>query len=163
ILEESPEVSGDPPAADRPAPLLAADVVPWMVSGRTPAGLAAPAGRLAAYLAGHDERDPADVAWSLATSRSVFEHRAVVTGAGREQLAADLAAVPGTAWRVWRRWRPVRSRRAVRAGWCSCSPARAPSGPAWAGSWRRPRRSSRRGWLSAPGRWPRMWAGICWT
>ena len=31
--------------------------------------------------------------WSLATTRSVFEHRAVVTGADREELAAGLAAV----------------------------------------------------------------------
>ncbi len=37
--------------------------------------------------------DAADVGWSLATTRSVFEHRAVVTGADREELAAGLAAV----------------------------------------------------------------------
>ena len=37
--------------------------------------------------------DPADVAWSLATTRSVFEHRAVVTGAGRDELLAGLAAL----------------------------------------------------------------------
>ncbi|MCV7145895.1 acyltransferase domain-containing protein, partial [Mycobacterium riyadhense] len=35
-----------------------------------------------------------DVGWSL-TSRSVFEHRAVVVGADREQLAAGLAGVAG--------------------------------------------------------------------
>ena len=35
----------------------------------------------------------ADVAWSLATSRQVFEHRAVVLGDRREDLAAGLAAV----------------------------------------------------------------------
>jgi NADPH:quinone reductase-like Zn-dependent oxidoreductase/malonyl CoA-acyl carrier protein transacylase/acyl carrier protein len=33
------------------------------------------------------------VGWSLAVSRAVFEHRAVVIGAGREELAAGLAAV----------------------------------------------------------------------
>src|SRR5580658_1233191 len=37
--------------------------------------------------------DPADVGWSLATSRSTFEHRAVVTGAGGEELVAGLGAV----------------------------------------------------------------------
>ena len=31
--------------------------------------------------------------WSLATTRAVFEHRAVITGSGREELAAGLAAV----------------------------------------------------------------------
>src|SRR5205807_6101163 len=33
------------------------------------------------------------VAWSLAATRSVFEQRAVVIGAGREELAGGLAAV----------------------------------------------------------------------
>ncbi|HEY2284987.1 MAG TPA: beta-ketoacyl synthase N-terminal-like domain-containing protein, partial [Streptosporangiaceae bacterium] len=64
--------AGAAPAGLR-GPLLNADAAPWVVSGRSPAGLAAQAGRLAAYRAGHDDRDPADVAWALATSRSVFE------------------------------------------------------------------------------------------
>jgi acyl transferase domain-containing protein len=34
-----------------------------------------------------------DVGWSLATSRAAFEHRAVVVGAGRDELAAGLRAV----------------------------------------------------------------------
>ena len=46
-----------------------------------------------AFVAARPELDPADVGWSLATTRSVFEHRAVVTGRGREELAAGLAAV----------------------------------------------------------------------
>ena len=33
------------------------------------------------------------MAWSLATTRSAFEHRAVITGACRDELAAGLAAV----------------------------------------------------------------------
>jgi acyl transferase domain-containing protein len=61
-------------------PVVDASVVPWVVSGRTAAGLAAQAGRLAAHVAAHPRLDPADVAWSLAATRSVFEHRAVVTG-----------------------------------------------------------------------------------
>ena len=44
-------------------------------------------------MAARPELDPADVGWSLATTRSAFEHRAVVVGAGREELAAGLAAV----------------------------------------------------------------------
>ena len=31
--------------------------------------------------------------WSLATTRSLFEHRAVIVGTAREELAAGLAAV----------------------------------------------------------------------
>ena len=39
------------------------------------------------------DTDLADVAWSLATTRSVFGHRAVVSGADRESLIAGLAAL----------------------------------------------------------------------
>ena len=122
--------------------------VPWLVSARTAAGLAAQAGRLAAHLAARPELDPADVAWSLATTRSVFEHRAVVTGArpggagGRAGRGGGRAArAPGV----------VTGAAAGDGGpgRCSCSPARAVSGRGWAGSWRRPRRCSRRGWPSA--------------
>ena len=38
--------------------------------------------------------DPADVAWSLAASRSVFEHRAVVLGDGPAGLAAVASGAP---------------------------------------------------------------------
>jgi acyl transferase domain-containing protein len=67
--------------------------VPWLVSGRTAAALTAQAGRLAGHLAAHPGLDPADVGYSLAATRSAFEHRAVITGTGREDLAAGLAAV----------------------------------------------------------------------
>ena len=65
--------------------------------------------------------------WSLATSRAVFEHRMVVTGADQEELAAGLAAAA-----AGRPAAGVVSGRAadVRAGWCSCSPGRAAQ---WAG------------------------------
>src|ERR1039458_9810238 len=57
------------------------------------AGRAARAGRGAGFVAARPGLDPADVGWSLAATRSVFEHRAVITGTGREELAAGLAAV----------------------------------------------------------------------
>jgi acyl transferase domain-containing protein/thioesterase domain-containing protein/acyl carrier protein len=75
---------------DRPR---ATGLVPWLVSGRTAEGLAAQAERLAGWVTERPELDPADVAWSLATSRSSFGHRAVVLGADREELLAGLAAV----------------------------------------------------------------------
>ena len=71
------------------------------MSGRTREALAAQAGRLGEFVAARPEVDAADVGWSLATTRSVFEYRAVVTGAEREELLAGLAglaageAVPG--------------------------------------------------------------------
>ena len=73
--------------------VLASGVLAWVVSGRSADGLAAQAGRLGEFVAARPELDPGDVGWSLATTRSVFGHRAVVTGTGREELAAGLAAV----------------------------------------------------------------------
>ncbi len=75
-------------------PILApgVDSVAWLVSGRSADGLAAQAGRLREFALARPELDPADVAWSLAFTRATFEHRAVVTGTGREELAAGLAA-----------------------------------------------------------------------
>ena len=56
----------------------------------------AQAGRLAEFVAEPiPALGPADVGWSLATTRAVFEHRAVVTGTGREELLAGLAALRG--------------------------------------------------------------------
>ena len=68
-------------------------VVPWLLSGRTAGGLAAQAERLAVHMAARPDLDPADVAWSLAVTRSLFEHRAVVLGRDRDELTAALGAV----------------------------------------------------------------------
>ena len=64
----------------------------WAVSGRSAGGLAGQAARLAEYVAADPGLDLADVGWSLA-GRSVFGHRAVVVGTGREQLAGGLAGL----------------------------------------------------------------------
>jgi acyl transferase domain-containing protein/NADPH:quinone reductase-like Zn-dependent oxidoreductase/acyl carrier protein len=90
ILEEAP------PALTRGdvAPAAAASqLLPLLVSARTEAGLRAQAERLRAHL----ERagDLRDVAYSLATTRSAFEVRAVVLAGGAERgahLLAKLAA-----------------------------------------------------------------------
>src|SRR5215469_6601937 len=99
ILEQPPAPHGGDSvpasAGDAGTRVLAAGAggYAWLVSGRSAAGLAAQAGRLAGFVAGLPGLDPGDVGWSLATTRSVFEHRAVVLGSGREELAAGLAAV----------------------------------------------------------------------
>ena len=67
--------------------------MPWLVSGRTAEALRAQAARLAAHVTARPGLDPADVAWSLATTRQAFEHRAVITGTGRDELTASLAAL----------------------------------------------------------------------
>ena len=96
ILEEPPSAEADADAAadgTAPVPMLAQAPALWVVSSRSAEGLRAQAARLAAHVGARPGLDPGAVAWSLATTRSVFEHRAVVTGAGRAELAAGLAAV----------------------------------------------------------------------
>ncbi|MEU3545208.1 SDR family NAD(P)-dependent oxidoreductase, partial [Streptomyces paromomycinus] len=108
LLEEAPaeepaHVAGNPADGDTvtSAPVLswagadaaAETVSAWLVSGRSAAGLAAQADRLRDWLTSRPELAPADVAWSLAATRSVFEHRAVVVGGDREQVLAGLAGL----------------------------------------------------------------------
>jgi acyl transferase domain-containing protein/acyl carrier protein len=77
---------------------IAPGIVAWPLSGRTPAGLRGQAARLAEYLQARPGLDPADVGLSLATTRSLFDHRAVVIGAGSNELSAGLTAIAaGTA------------------------------------------------------------------
>ncbi|BBB02259.1 putative modular polyketide synthase [Actinacidiphila reveromycinica] len=102
ILEEGPAPSASGTAAgavpaDGAAAVLAAapasTASAWPVSARTPEGLAAQAARLRERLAEAVELAPVDVAWSLASTRSVFEYRAVVVGSGRDELVAGLAGL----------------------------------------------------------------------
>ncbi len=65
----------------------------WLVSARSAAGLRAQAGRLADWVRSRPELDPADVGWSLATTRPAWEYRAVVSGRDRAGLVAGLGAV----------------------------------------------------------------------
>ncbi|MDT5222473.1 MAG: polyketide synthase 7, partial [Mycobacterium sp.] len=86
-----------------PAPLLPAnDVavqpdsrrpVPWVLSARSAAALTGQARRLLAYLSGDRDLNATDVGWSLATTRSLFEHRAVVVGTHGGDLLAGLAGL----------------------------------------------------------------------
>ncbi|MEJ2856224.1 MULTISPECIES: type I polyketide synthase [unclassified Saccharothrix] len=77
VLEEPAAVA--PVEAATPLP-----VVPWVFSGRTPAALRDQAARLA------DVRESfVDVGFSLATSRTTFDHRAVKVGRTIEELLAD--------------------------------------------------------------------------
>ena len=94
ILEEAPDDSV-PAAGGGPkrVPVLSGGPLPWPVSGRTADALRAQAAMLAGYVGLRPDLDPADVAWSLATTRSTWEHRSVIIGAGPDELTAGLAAV----------------------------------------------------------------------
>ncbi|MEV7541042.1 type I polyketide synthase [Streptomyces sp. NPDC089915] len=100
ILEEAPT---DGPAeaaeaAEAPEEAAAAavalpSVLPWPVSGRDAAALAAQAGRVHAHVTAGPELGSADLAYSLATTRAALDHRAVVLADGRDGALAGLAAL----------------------------------------------------------------------
>ncbi|SCL14086.1 Acyl transferase domain-containing protein [Micromonospora nigra] len=93
VIIEQPQNSDEPVAGTRTPELVDGDVTVWPVSARSRAALAGQAERLAAYVRAHDGLDPAAVGWSLATTRSTFEHRAAVVGVGTDELLAGLDAV----------------------------------------------------------------------
>ena len=68
-------------------------LVPWVVSARSGEALRAQAGRLREFVSARPELGVADVGYSLATGRAVFEHRAVLLGGDREGFLDGLAAL----------------------------------------------------------------------
>ncbi|MFD5731508.1 SDR family NAD(P)-dependent oxidoreductase [Streptomyces sioyaensis] len=89
ILEEAPQEAPEDAAA--PAPRLPG--MPWVVSGRGRQALRAQAARLRDWAAGHPDVAPEQVGLALATRRSVFEHTAVITGAGHDDMVSGLSAL----------------------------------------------------------------------
>ncbi|HEV7360855.1 MAG TPA: acyltransferase domain-containing protein [Mycobacterium sp.] len=65
--------------------------VAWVLTARSEQALTSQAARLAAHLAADEALTVPDVAWSLATTRSIFEHRAVLVGSARQVLTSGLA------------------------------------------------------------------------
>ncbi|WP_373307122.1 type I polyketide synthase, partial [Streptomyces longisporoflavus] len=91
ILEEAPaESQADAGTSDAD---VAGGVVPWLLSGKSEAALEQQAYRLREFAAADPGVDVADVGASLVSSRTRFEHRAVVLGHGRDELLASLGAL----------------------------------------------------------------------
>ncbi|MGW1402896.1 SDR family NAD(P)-dependent oxidoreductase [Streptomyces sp. NPDC002405] len=96
ILEDAPGSAAD----ERPGEdTVASAVTPWVVSARSDQALDAQLERLRAHAAAHPEASRADIGLSLVTSRSSFEHRAVllagpdgVTEAARAEAGARTPA-----------------------------------------------------------------------
>ncbi len=88
-----------PPADDfaEAGPDEAADLVlPWVLSARSPQALVAQTEKLASYTAGDHGHTPADIGWSLLTTRAALDYRAVGVGTQADALVARLrSAVPG--------------------------------------------------------------------
>ncbi|MFI6093892.1 type I polyketide synthase, partial [Streptomyces sp. NPDC051218] len=93
ILEEAPAPTLENTPAEEPAePGVVPQPVPpllWPVSAQTTEALRAQAERLSRRLSNGAEQ-PADVGWSLATTRAALTRRAVVFGADQAELLAGL-------------------------------------------------------------------------
>ncbi|MGW2200044.1 type I polyketide synthase, partial [Streptosporangium sp. NPDC001682] len=90
ILEQVPQAV-EPETGEPAGPV--GGVVPWVVSAKSPEALREQARRLGAQVEAVGELGLVDVGSSLVSSRSVFEHRAVVVGGDREGLLAGVGAL----------------------------------------------------------------------
>ncbi|MGI5500427.1 SDR family NAD(P)-dependent oxidoreductase [Lentzea sp. CA-135723] len=81
VLEQAPETAEEPGEWT---------TLPFVLSGKTPEALAAQAGKLRDHLTAHPDADPAGVAFSLATTRSLLDHRTAVVAGDRDELLAAL-------------------------------------------------------------------------
>uniref|UniRef100_UPI003A803FE6 acyltransferase domain-containing protein n=1 Tax=Streptomyces sp. CL12 TaxID=3391744 RepID=UPI003A803FE6 len=85
IVEQTPDSAESAPEPDPDA------VVPWVLSAKSDTALRAQAERLL-FLASTTDLRPADLALSLATTRSAMEYRAAVVGENRDELLDGLRA-----------------------------------------------------------------------
>ncbi|MGO4424242.1 acyltransferase domain-containing protein, partial [Streptomyces sp. MCAF7] len=90
--DAAPEPESGPGAAAAVSGLTAT-AVPWVVSGRSEAGLRAQAARLAAFAGDRDEAAVMDTGWSLTATRAALEHRGVVLATDRDSAVTGLAAL----------------------------------------------------------------------
>ncbi|MGW1061349.1 type I polyketide synthase [Micromonospora rubida] len=88
VLEQAPAPAPEPGETPDLLPVL-----PYVVSGRTDQALAAQARNLIAHLDREPDAVPAAVARALATTRTAFEHRAVVVAGDRDRLLDGLRAL----------------------------------------------------------------------
>ncbi|MGV2922030.1 type I polyketide synthase, partial [Streptomyces alfalfae] len=85
IIEQVPTEEHAPAPAEGP--------LPWVLSARSAEGLREQAIRLREHVTGGPGAGDLDVAYSLATTRSAFDHRAVVVGDDRTTLIDGLTAL----------------------------------------------------------------------
>ncbi|MFF1700186.1 type I polyketide synthase [Streptomyces sp. NPDC058257] len=90
IVEQALADAPDGEAAPATPSPVVSGVIPLVLSGKTPEALRGQAARLHQHLVAHADMGAADVGYSLALSRSRFEHRGVVLGGGRDELLSGL-------------------------------------------------------------------------
>ncbi len=94
VLEEAPAPAASDEQSGEGAPVKPLPTyLPLPLSAKTEPALREAASRLASHLKANPDLGPADVAYSLATGRTSFEHRAVALGQGREELLDALLAL----------------------------------------------------------------------
>ncbi|WJD95173.1 type I polyketide synthase [Streptomyces antimycoticus] len=94
VLEQAPLDDAASPAAEDEAPAAELpEITPWVISGRSDSAVEAQAERLLTQVRERPEVSPADIGLSLATTRSVFEHRAVVLAGDGDGLLNGLGAL----------------------------------------------------------------------
>ncbi|MGW2332259.1 type I polyketide synthase, partial [Streptomyces sp. NPDC001700] len=81
--EAESEVKSGSDRGDLPA-------IPWVLSGEGETALHAQAERLKSFVENNPHLHPADIAWSLATTRTALSHRAVAVGTNRDELITAL-------------------------------------------------------------------------
>ncbi|HEV2783516.1 MAG TPA: SDR family NAD(P)-dependent oxidoreductase [Actinophytocola sp.] len=91
VLTEAPAQAVESGRLVEPTPV--GTPLPFVLSGRNDAALRAQAARLGEHLDAHPDLAIADVATSLATTRTPFEHRAVLLARDHEDLTRGLAAL----------------------------------------------------------------------
>ncbi|MEV0558619.1 acyltransferase domain-containing protein [Streptomyces sp. NPDC050597] len=87
ILEEAPERRTEPPAAGEGS---ASAALPWVLSARSEPALREQAARLRELVAAAPSLSAADVGYSLVSTRSSFEHRAVLLSGDRAERLVGL-------------------------------------------------------------------------
>ncbi|GLW91880.1 hypothetical protein Aglo03_26960 [Actinokineospora globicatena] len=83
--------------ADEPEPTAVAAPVPWVLSGRSPAAVRDQAAKLRDYLL-EERPSAADVAYSLATTRARFDHRAAFVAADLDTAVSALDGLDAAVW-----------------------------------------------------------------
>ncbi|MBO3682733.1 type I polyketide synthase [Streptomyces sp. NEAU-YJ-81] len=96
IIEQAPSSAAADTASDAgvaeeaEAPRTALPLVPWLLSSKSEAALRAQARRLLEHVERHPEVAAEDIGFSLATTRTAFEHRSVVLASDRAEAVRAL-------------------------------------------------------------------------